>query len=126
MVCQQLVRSTATGFLLAVERLSISCQKIQEKLEEILSCASDIHVQAHHQGMEHLSLSYLHHQCFRPFVSEKFWKKLVMADRVHDIYKDIDKKKVPLPPSILAYDFLLRGNEPTIQPPAFGGNYVFT
>jgi Rho GTPase-activating protein 1 len=59
-------------------------------------------------------------KCFRPFVSEKFWKKLVMADRVQEIYKDIDKSKVPLPPSVLAYDFLLRGaNEPTIQPPVF-------
>jgi hypothetical protein len=43
-----------------------------------------------------------------------------MVDRVQDMYKELDKKKVPLPPNILAYDYMLRSaNEPTIQPPVF-------
>ncbi|EFC50431.1 predicted protein, partial [Naegleria gruberi] len=43
-------------------------------------------------------------KCFSPFVSEKFWKKLHLADTVQDIFKDIPEHILPLPPTVIAYD----------------------
>jgi Rho GTPase-activating protein 1 len=59
-------------------------------------------------------------KCFRPFVSEKFWKKLHLCDRVSLVYDDIDKETLPLPPSILSYDFLLNKDNTQDIEPVFG------
>jgi Rho GTPase-activating protein 1 len=58
-------------------------------------------------------------KCFRPFVSDKFWKKLHLCDRLSQLYVDIDKETLPLPPSILTYDFLLN-KESSDMNPVFG------
>ena len=56
-------------------------------------------------------------KCFRPFVSEKFWKKLHLCDRVSQVYNELDRDSVALPPSVLSYDFLLnKDNTQDIQP----------
>lgn len=59
-------------------------------------------------------------KCFRPFVSDKFWKKLHLCDRVSQVYADIDKDTLPLPPSILTYDFLLNKDNTSEMSPVFG------
>jgi len=53
---------------------------------------------------------------FRPFVSDKFWKKLHMCDRVSQVYADIDKDALPLPPSVLSHDFLLHKDTSDMNP----------
>lgn len=59
---------------------------------------------------------------FRPFVSDKFWKKLHMCDRVSQLYVDIDRDTLPLPPSVLSYDFLLHKDNTSEMSPVFGVN----
>jgi len=60
-------------------------------------------------------------KCFSPFVSEKFWKKLHLVDTVQDIYKDIPEDRLPLPPTVIAYD-LVQNNIISNQPPLFANS----
>lgn len=58
---------------------------------------------------------------FRPFVSDKFWKKLKLVSDVNIIYNDIDPFEVPLAPQTLAHNVI--SNKSGKKEPIFGVSY---
>jgi len=58
---------------------------------------------------------------FRPFVSDKFWRKLTLLSDLNALFDDIDPSEIPLAPHVLAHNILHdRGR---VNEPVFGVSY---
>ena len=53
----------------------------------------------------------------RPFVSNKFWKKVVYLENIDDIYKSIDRSQITFPNYVIRYNTKINSH-----PPVFGSS----
>lgn len=53
----------------------------------------------------------------RPFVSNKFWKKVVYIENIEDIYKSIDRSQITFPNYVIRYNTKINS-----RPPTFGSS----
>lgn len=48
----------------------------------------------------------------RPFISAKFWKKVVSVDNIDDIYKTIDQTEIQFPNYVIRYNSKVNSRAP--------------
>ena len=80
---------------MVLERVSFIVQKVSS--HNFMECSPIVNNLSRYK--KNLKSFYLIHpsfmfkmiiKCFRPFVSEKVWKKLLLCDRFSQVYEDID------------------------------------